>query len=88
MRSVVHAAEATAVDMRVDLRRRQRAVPEQFLDRTEVGAPLQQMGGEGMAHPVWMGQQPPQGARVETTPANGQEERVLCTFRQVGTSLM
>src|SRR5690348_15115373 len=41
-----------------------------------------------MAHPVGVGEQSPQGARVEAAPTHGQEERVLGASRQVGTCLV
>ena len=40
------------VDRRVNLRRREAGVAEQFLDRPKVAAPAQEMGGEGMAQRV------------------------------------
>src|SRR5207244_12387618 len=40
--------------VRVELGRRQVGVPVHLLHRTEVGAPFQQMGGEGVAEQVWM----------------------------------
>ena len=41
--------QAGAVDRGVDLRRRQRGMAEQFLDRAQIAAAPQKMGGEGMA---------------------------------------
>jgi hypothetical protein len=41
VRAVVDAAQAPGIDVRVDLGRRQRAVPEELLDRAEVGSAFQ-----------------------------------------------
>ena len=41
-----------AIDGGVDLRRRQRGVAEQLLDRAQIAAARQQVGGEGMAQRV------------------------------------
>src|SRR5207249_5137924 len=76
MGSVVHAAEALRVDVRVDLRGRERAVAEELLDRPEVGAALEQMGRERVAETVWVRAEPAERARVEPPSARGEEERV------------
>jgi len=48
VRTVVDATQAPSVHMRIDLRRRERAVAEQLLDRPQVGAALQQVRREGV----------------------------------------
>ena len=57
MRPVVDATEATAVDVRIDLRGRERAVAEQLLDRPQIGAALQQVGCERVPQAVRMRQE-------------------------------
>jgi hypothetical protein len=52
MRAIVDAPEAAAVDVRVDLRRRERAVAEELLDHAQVGAALEQVRREGVAELV------------------------------------
>ena len=52
MRAVVDPAQALAVDVAVDLRRRERAVAEQLLDHAQVGAALEQVRRERVAQPV------------------------------------
>src|SRR5207247_10716407 len=66
-----------AVDMTVDLGRRERAVPEQLLDRPQIGAAFEQMRREGMSHAMRVCEHTPQGRGVQATPARGDEERVL-----------
>ena len=61
----------------VHLGGRERAVPEQLLDHAQVGAALEQVGGEGVTEPVGVGDEPAERARVETAAARGEEERVL-----------
>src|SRR6185312_5541611 len=65
MRTVVDAAQMARVDVAVDLRRRERAVAEQFLDRAQVRAAVQEMRGESVPEPVRVGDDAAQGARVE-----------------------
>src|SRR5215470_3195883 len=77
MRPIVDAAKAASVDVRVHLRRRERAVPEQFLNRAQVGSALEQVGCERVAEPVGVRQQASQRAGVESSASRGQEERVL-----------
>src|SRR6185503_2225395 len=77
VRPVVDAPQAAAVDVAVDLRGRERAVPEQLLDHPEVGTPLEQVGGEGMPEAVRVGRQAAEGAGVEAAAAGGEEDRVL-----------
>jgi hypothetical protein len=74
VRPVVDAAETPAVDVAVDLRRRQRAVAEQLLDHAQVGAALEQVGRERVAETVRVRRQTAQGARVEAAAARGEEE--------------
>lgn len=81
MRSVVHAPQPAAVDVAVDLRRRERAVAEELLDRAQVGAALEEMRGEGVAKAVRVGREPPQRARVEAPSPCREEESV---FRAAG----
>ena len=55
MRRPVHVEEPGGVDRGVALGRRQRGVAEQFLDRLQVAAAGQQVGGEGMPERVRRG---------------------------------
>src|SRR5579864_1990478 len=48
----VGADQALGVDFGIDLRRRQRGMTEQFLDRAEVAAAGEQVRGEGMPQRV------------------------------------
>ena len=77
MRAVVDAAQALAVDMAVQLRRRQGAVAEQVLDRSQVGAALEQVRREGMAQPVWVREHAAERRGVQPPATRRQEERVL-----------
>ena len=77
MRTVVDLAQALRIDVAVHLRRRERAVAEQLLDRAQVGAALEQVRREGVAEAVRVRQQAAQGARVEAAAACREEERVL-----------
>jgi len=82
MRAVVHTPESTSIDVAVHLRGRERAVPEQLLDRPQVGAPFEQVRREGMAKPVRMGEEPPQRARIEPPAPRRQEERIVRPVRE------
>ena len=62
MTVVVDAAEAARVDVAVDLRRRERGVPEQLLDRAQVGAALEQVRGVRVPEPVRVAHQPAEDA--------------------------
>src|SRR5215470_15625081 len=55
MRLQVDGEQAVAIDLGIDLRRRQAGVAEQFLDLPQVGAGRQQMRGEGMPERVRCG---------------------------------
>ena len=52
MRAVVDAPRPLRVDMAVDLGSRERRVPEQLLDRAQVGAAFEQVGRVRVAQPV------------------------------------
>ena len=52
MRSTVDVEQLRGVDVGVPLRRGQLNVPEQLLDRAQIGAALQQVRGEGMPERV------------------------------------
>ena len=54
MKLVVHDPKVIAVDMCVDLGRREISVAKHLLDGAQIGAVVEQMGGEGM----------PEGMRV------------------------
>jgi hypothetical protein len=45
---VVDAAKSARVDLAVHLRGGERRVPEELLDRAEIGPALEEMGGKGM----------------------------------------
>ena len=87
MCSVVHAAEALRVDVRVDLRGRERAVAEELLDRPQVGSALEEMSRERMAELMWMRTESPEGARVEPAAARGEEERVRRAGRELRSGI-
>ena len=76
MRVVVHAPPAARVDVAVDLRRREGRVPEQLLDRPQVGAAFEEMGGICMSEAVRVRQQTADDARVEPPPAHRDEQCV------------
>src|SRR3954470_4079842 len=50
--AVVDAPQASLEDVRVNLRRGQVGVPQHHLDGAQVGAAIEEMGGEGMADDV------------------------------------
>src|SRR3954469_13331261 len=77
MRAVVDLAQALRIHVAVHLRRRERAVAEQFLDRAEVGAALEQVRREGVAEAGRGRQWAAQRAGVEPAAAGREEERVL-----------
>ena len=58
VRAVVHAAQPPGIDVAVDLRRRERAVPEQLLDRAQVGTSLEQVGRVRVTQPVRVPEEP------------------------------
>src|ERR1700722_16359251 len=47
-RSLVHGAQALLAHVGVDLRGGQAGVPEKFLDDTQIGPTIEQVGGEGV----------------------------------------
>src|SRR6476469_9524383 len=82
MGRVVDPAQALAVDVGVDLGRRQRAVTEQLLDRAEVGAALEQVRGERVPEPVWVPHETAQRGGLEPAAARREEERVIRARRE------
>ena len=52
MKLLVNAAQVFAVNVRVDLRRRDVDVAEHLLDRTQVGTAFEQVRGEGVPQRV------------------------------------
>ena len=76
MAAVVDAAEAPRVDVAVDLRRREGAVPEQLLDRAQVGAALEQVGRERVPQAMRVRAEAAQRRGVEPPAAGREEERV------------
>ena len=83
MRAVVDAAQPARIHVAVDLRRRERGVAEQLLDRAEIGAALEQVRSERVAQPVWVAEQAADGARVETSAAHREEQRVVGAAREL-----
>ena len=65
MRVVVDPAEAAGVDVAVDLRRRERRVAEQLLDRAQVGAALEEMCRVCVTQAVRMRDETSKHARLE-----------------------
>src|SRR5437762_14264245 len=49
----VDLQQMARLEVSVPLRRRQTCVAEKLLDRTEIRATLQEVGGEAVAHRVW-----------------------------------
>src|SRR5579859_316444 len=84
MGTVVDASQPATVDVAVDLRRRERAVAEELLDHPEVGAALEQVGGEGVPETMGVGDEAAQRARIEPAAAGGDEERVLRAGCELG----
>jgi hypothetical protein len=81
--AIVHPPQTASVHVAVDLRRAQRAVPEQLLDDAEVGAAFEQVCGERVTEPVRMRDHAPERARVQPAPADREEERVLGAAREL-----
>ena len=88
MRAVVHAAQAAAVDVAVQLRRGQGAVAQQLLDSAQVGAALQQVRGEGVPQAMRMREHAANRGGVEPPPARGQEQRILRPAHELGPCLV
>ena len=84
MGAVVDAAEALRVDVAVDLRRRERAVAEELLDRAQVGAALEQVRRERVPQAVRVREHAAQRRGVEPAAARGEEERVLAPRASAG----
>src|SRR5260370_27821985 len=73
-------------DVRIDLRRRERGMPEDLLDTAQVSAALEEMGGGGMPQPVRAGvrhrtgrrdpgvHDPSNRARVDPAPTRARED--------------
>ena len=53
METTVNLLQARLIDMRVDLRRCEAGVAQHFLDRTQVGAVAEQMGGKRVTQEMW-----------------------------------
>src|SRR5215218_6401654 len=73
--------------MAVDLRGRERAVAEQFLDDAEIGPALDEVSGERVAEAVRVGEEPPQGARVEPAAPHREKQRYLGSTNEAGPPL-
>ena len=86
MRAIVDSPQAPGVDVAVDLGRRERAVAEELLDHAQVGAALEQVGGEGVPQAVRVGKHAPDHARVEPAASRGDEQRVLGASREFGAA--
>jgi len=61
-------------------------VAEELLDHAQVGAALEQMRREGVAEPVRVRDEPAQRARVESLPSHREEDGVVGTPRELGTT--
>src|SRR3954451_4943530 len=89
MRLLVHGDQLPVVEVRVLLRRRERDVAEELLDAAEVGAGIEEMRGERVAHRVRRSagaqrrlanvavEEAPYAARRNALPATVLEERRL-----------
>ena len=80
MTAVVHAPQPARVDVAVDLGRRERGVPEQLLDRAQVGAAFEQVRGVRVAEPVGIAHQAAQDVRCRA-PARGRRG-TACRWRR------
>ena len=76
MGAVVDAPQPAGVDVAVDLRRRERRVAEELLDRPQVGTALEQMRCVCVPQPVRVRDEPSQHARVEPAAADRDEEGI------------
>jgi hypothetical protein len=76
VRPVINPPQPERVHVAVHLSRRERAVPEQLLDHAQVGAALEQVGGEGAAQTVRVADEAAQRAGVEASAAHGEEEGI------------
>src|SRR4051794_6634865 len=83
MSAIVDPAKAAAVDVRVDLRRRERAVAEELLDHAQVSAALEQVRGERVTELVRVRGQAAERRGVEPAAARGEEDGVLRTHREL-----
>ncbi len=63
-------------------------MPEQLLDRAQVGATLEQVCGEGMTQPVGVGDEPAKRRGVESPAARRDEEGVLRTVDELRPALV
>src|SRR5258706_8854906 len=88
MGGVVDAPQTLRVDVAVDLRRRERAVAEQLLNRAKIRAAFEQMRCERVAQPVWVRSDAPQRAGVEPPSARREEQRVVRARRERGPRLV
>src|SRR5437867_2902388 len=77
MRMVVDAPQPLCIDVAVHLRRRERAVAEQLLDRAQVGAALEQVRRERVAEAMRVRGEAPQRRRIEAASADRKKERIL-----------
>src|SRR5438093_4857749 len=68
MRFLVLSAKVFEANVRIFLCGSQAGMPEQFLDRAQVGPALKQVGREGMAECMCC--QPPAGRKIETCSFN------------------
>src|SRR5438094_6872600 len=84
MRAVVDAPQPLRVDVAVDLGGRKRAVPEQLLDRAQVGAALEQVRGERVSEAMRMRYEPSQRRGVEAAAACREEEGGLGAPGELG----
>src|SRR5215468_10346232 len=55
VRAAVNLKQSLGVDAGIDLRRRERGMAEQFLDRAQIAATGQKVGGKGMPERVRRG---------------------------------
>src|SRR5206468_2690410 len=84
VRAVIDLAEPARVDVAVHLRRRERGVTEQLLDRAEIGAALEQVGCERMPEPVRMTEDPAHRARVEPSAPHREKEGLVSAADEPG----
>ena len=88
MARVVHATQAPRIDVAVDLGCRERRVPEQLLDRSQVGSSFEEVRRVGVPEPVRVAHHPAEHRGVERAAAHGEEERVGRAAGKRGPSLV
>ena len=88
VRPVINPPEPARVDVAVDLGGRERAVTEQLLHDSEIGATFEQVRGEGVAQAVRVADETAQRARVEAASACREKESILGAAGELGAAFV